>query len=501
MLWLRQFVVAVVMLSVVTRVDAQALPAFSGAVNKVVAKVVEKTAARRGFAANDPRYTATLAAMSGEAATVAGVVTAAAVAGSAPVWVTVAAGLGAAAVVGGLVFGAMKLFFDDSSSAAMFTVQKPGTQGAAMPNVTASKGWQDVGYGLVSGPVGGRTVYMSGTASGLNTDDPSVANKFDSNLHFVRSAEKYAMQPVYALGLWWTALIASNDGAPTMIPLLWEAYVQSQGGTVTSKPPCTQSGSSWTCSISYRYPWTGAADAQASVEIPVVVNPYHSTPGEVLKGSVAEIIPQLPQTELDKDADPATVALIANNLWQRAASQPGYTGLPYSASDPVTAADAAAARDADAASWPKNADLVSPVASAANQPVPIGEAATSPTNPTEPAPGTGTQNVNVVNTPNVHIDGPVEVNWGTAPVVQEPSINDVPTADAILAPIKALMPSLKSFVVPGHSSTCPVASFEAFDQAVVIDAQCDLFETIRPTLYAVMAFVWVGLGAIIVLRA
>jgi hypothetical protein len=498
--WLRQLVVALVMLSVVARADAQALPAFSGAVNKAVAKVVEKTAARRGFAANDPRYTATLAAMSGEAATVAGVVTAAAVAGSAPVWVTVAAGLGAAAIVGGLVFGAMKLFFDDSSSAAMFTVQKPGTQGAAMPNVTASKGWQDVGQGLVSGPVGGRTVYMSGSAAGLNTDDPAVANKFDSNLHFVRSNEKYAMQPVYALGLWWTALIGSNNGEPAMIPMLWEAYVASQGGTVTSKPPCTQSGTSWTCTIKYRYPWTGTADAQASVEIPVVPNPYHSAPGEVLKGSVSDIVPQLPQTELAKDADPGTVAVIANNLWQRAASQPDYKGLPYSASDPVTAADAAAARDADPANWPKNADLVSPVASAANQPVPIGEAVTSPTTPTEPAPGTGTQNVNVVNTPNVRIDGAVDVNWGDAPTVHDPTLN-TPTAQQILSPITSLMSGLRSYVVPAHSSVCPTPSFTVLDHTFVIDSHCELAESARPTLFPVMAAVWAVLAALIVLRA
>lgn len=501
----RQLVVLVLALSICVRADAQALPAFTGAVNKVIGKVIEKTGLRRGFAANDPRFGTTVAVVGTAATVAADVAIGAAAAASAPVWLSVAAGLGAAAVVGGLAYGAYRLFFDDASSKAKFVVKKPG-EGSGVtppaPTIIPEK-VTDTTYKYTSPPaagIGGREVY---SAPDFKMDSVGVP---------ISTTQPYYVKPSYIAGIYVSCNTTTQCLQMAMDYYVREGAVLNQSAYGSSAWKCdpmifSSDGQPYyqSCMFQYKFPWsanwnvgTGAFD--------FVRNPYYQTPPVTVSGSIEQIVAQLPESELAKEADPETIAMLANNLWQRAAAQPDYQGIPYSASDPVTVEDARAVQQANPAAWPRNADLVSPVAQAANQPVPIGDVAPAPdpgtdpgTDPT-PEPG-GLTNVNVMNTPNVRVVNKVEVDFGEGPTVATPGLEDTPTAQQILAPITSLMPTLKSFVVPGHTSTCPTASFTAFDQAVVIDGQCELFETIRPTLYAVMAFVWLALGAMIVLRA
>lgn len=488
-LFLRNLVVFMLAMSVCFRADAQALPAFTGAVNKIIAKTIEKTGLRRGFAANDPRFASTYSGVAGTAAIVAGQVAAgAATAASAPVWLTVAAGLGAAAVVGGLAYGAYKLFFDDSSSQAGFTVVKAGT-GQAVPS-TGAYNAEPVPSGQQYAPLVDSMGVQAWVVPGT---------KLDAQNKIIETSRAYHVTSRNYIGGEWFRCTHAESCME-----MKKALVEANGGT--AEYVCTHSGSSppaANCTLKTRYPWSSLNE----VEYPLYyeANPYYgSGSAQTVKGTISEIFSQLDQSELDKAADPATVAFIANALWQQAAAQPGYEGIPYSASDPVTQADAAAVQQADPASWPRNADLVSPVAQAANEPVPIPNPSTStdPTSPTDPAPQPGVAtNVNVINTPNVHLDGPVDINWGQAPTVHEPTIEGTPTAQQILSPITSMMSGLKAFVVPSHSSACPTSSFTVFDNTFVIDSHCELAETVRPTLFPVMAAVWAVLAALIVLRA
>ena len=85
--------------------------------------------------------------------------------------------------------------------------------------------------------------------------------------------------------------------------------------------------------------------------------------------------------------------------------------------------------------------------------------------------------------------------------MQEPSINNTPTAQQIFAPLTGLMPTLKNFVVPSHQSTCPTPQFDMFGRSILMDGHCKVLEPVRPTLFSVMAFVWLMVGTVIILRA
>jgi len=202
----------------------------------------------------------------------------------------------------------------------------------------------------------------------------------------------------------------------------------------------------------------------------------------------------------------ATLAQIANNAWQTAAAQPGYTGLPYVMTSPVTASDVAAWRPtASPTDVPTIDDLTRPASNVGTSTVTISTTVqpSSTTNPTPtptPTPTTSS-NVSVVNTPNVNVVNKVSVDLGTDPSVSSPILEATPTAQMILNPLLNLFPSLRSFVVPSHSAECPKPSIALFDRSLVMDGHCTLLESIRPTLYAVMAFIWVLIALFIVLAA
>jgi hypothetical protein len=204
-------------------------------------------------------------------------------------------------------------------------------------------------------------------------------------------------------------------------------------------------------------------------------------------------------SKLSSDA----LARVVDSAWARAAAQPGYQGLPYSATQPVTAADAAAWQAENPSEAPTLGDVLLPASLPGASTVPVSttvsvsqlpstDPATGGT--TDPAP-TGTQNVNVVNVPTVRVE------WGVDPAVGTPSLEQTPTASSILSPLLNLMPSLRTFVVPSHSSVCPKPAFSMFGRQIVMATHCAMLDDVKPTLYAVMAFVWLMLGAFIILRA
>lgn len=470
---------------VVYQAEAGALPNYSGAVNAAIGKTIQQTAIRRGFAANDPRIAATFGGASSVAATVAADAAAAALtAASAPVWLSVAGALGAAAVVGGLAYGVYKVFFDDSSSAAKFYVQSPSG---------------DAPYGTV------------GVASGGgNWTQPGLS--IDGKYRIVGSKNARVPQnlPVYGFGNYLYC-----DGPDACMALAKTAWEAPNDGSQWNNTGCDAEDANGNVACHAQRIGSGGT-AQGNTWINTTVNitmgPNPLVVGDTFKGDINTIVSKIPDTELAKDAAPATIATIANGLWQQAAAQPGYQGVPYSASDPVTATDAVTVQQAAPASWPKNSDLVAPVSTGAGVAPAIDPAtATQPaTNPgTNPAPGTGTSpgtgtitDVNVKNVVAVTVGNKVDVQWGDYPKDSAPpSPGDAPTGSAILKPITDLMPGLKHYVVPSHDAQCPKPQFSLFDKDIVMDSHCTLLEGVRPQLFAIMAAVWALVAVLIILTA
>ncbi|WP_406850543.1 hypothetical protein WH390_06230 [Candidatus Arsenophonus nilaparvatae] len=82
----------------------------------------------------------------------------------------------------------------------------------------------------------------------------------------------------------------------------------------------------------------------------------------------------------------------------------------------------------------------------------------------------------------------------------EPDL-DSPTAESVLSPLQNLFPFLKNFNLPERAASCPVATFEVFEQHFVIDAHCTLFESIRGLLTLFSMIIWSFLGLRIVLSS
>jgi hypothetical protein len=203
----------------------------------------------------------------------------------------------------------------------------------------------------------------------------------------------------------------------------------------------------------------------------------------------------VPQIVKDAPVNPELIAALADTAWQRAASQIGYQGVPYSYSDPVTRADVEQAYSID-----NNPTFIQyPTVQDAMNPIQFGYPAVNldpntvvtPSNPNWP----GTNPDNPSNPSNPDPDSQQD------PSVPEPGLEAIPTPRQILEPILELLPSLRSFVVPQHVSECPQPSADIFNRHIVIDQHCALLDQVKPTLYAVMAFVWVLVAMFIVLGA
>jgi hypothetical protein len=176
------------------------------------------------------------------------------------------------------------------------------------------------------------------------------------------------------------------------------------------------------------------------------------------------------------------IADIADAAFRKAASDPGYNGVPYSMSDPITEADVAAFVQAN----PSFAvATVGDLAQSVSASDPIGASGTAPVTgtPTNPA-----------------ASAPL-VNLGSDPGIGSPSLEATPTGAQILQPLTQLMPDLKNFQVPAHQAVCPKPSFDLLGKTVVMDGQCTLFEGIRGELYNAMVLAFLLVALFIVLSA
>jgi hypothetical protein len=427
---------------------AQALPKPSN-VNRAVSGALQDSMRGRGFAANDPRFGNTLArispVLSGVAGTTAAAVTIGAV--TAPAWASVALAAGIGAVVTYAVTlaidGAVQWIFGDSSIDV----------NAGPTNI------EGVGIAL------GGAYWSAGSPRGTiyGGDGISVARQSYSEF-----AAQYGVtaSPICSINGGIAACLASEPDAIGSY-LSRQALYYSNGSPASCLP------------------------GHFSLNNGCI--PYTATPGQDLDDATPQrAIEALPAGQLDKPLNPAIIAALANRAWQQAASQPGYDGLPYPQSNPITQAEVQPWLQANPEYVPTVRDFVSPN--------PVTEAAPNPwalpSNPTAANPVPSTPNTGTTNPAK---DNP-QANLGPDPGIGAPTLEPIPTAQQIANPILQLAPDLRGFKASGQSGVCPRPTIELYGTHV-LDAHCKLIDDNKQVLQLAMAFAWAAMALFIVLSA
>ncbi|WP_234267458.1 hypothetical protein [Hydrogenophaga sp. NFH-34] len=189
---------------------------------------------------------------------------------------------------------------------------------------------------------------------------------------------------------------------------------------------------------------------------------------------------------------PEALAMLVNEYWRQAAAQPGYDGIPYPASNPVTAAEVQAWTQANPGSVPTVESLVTPVANPSTDLTP--STSTQPSTPVAPVtsetPPTATNPVQ---------EQP-QVNLGVDPNIGPPTLV-TPTADSIFSPFVELVQPFINFQVNAPAGECPKPVFSVFETQLHMTQHCDIFETLRPVISAVMSAAFVVAAFLIIFSA
>ncbi|MFC0349671.1 hypothetical protein [Undibacterium danionis] len=485
-------------------------PAANFVVNRAIGGVITRTAITRGFAANDPRIAATLAGASSSvtalnvAGTVAGV--GMAVAG-APVWLTIAASMGILAVGGAIIAGGTSLMLNNNS----LTINSSGSA-KPVPYTPPSQNPQYDPWGEHYGAQ--VSIYrlsdcFPSQACYAYPPLPNVNIPYQRNIYSSDSkAGKVAL-------VYWSL----NELKEKFFPVKVYDY---QYGVFKTKTYFTWAvephleraasgvsrlvGVASTETVCY-FPIDECANAIASgVGASLSTNgqitrPWNSDderilifPTEIprsvqnLDGLVGAITP----SELAEKIAPDTLAKLVDQAWMRAAAQPGYQGLPYSVTQPVTVTDVAPWLAENPMAAPTVKDLLAPPNDLGSVTVPVSPTVTASGTSANPNP-LPLQDVNVVNTPKVDL--------GADPKIPAPTLEQTPSSTEILYPLITLFPELKNYQTPQHVGECPKPQFMIFDKSIVMDSHCAIAEQHRQTIAAVMLTVWILVGIFILLSA
>jgi hypothetical protein len=435
---------------IVQSVSAQVLsdPAYAN-MQRTMAGITQNVAKARGFSISDPRVYSTLYGM-GTAATAAAATAGAGllVAGTSPAWGTVLA----IAAVSGAISYAVSLGMDglykwafDSPSTTPISVTAPSSAGG-QATITPSTTMPTMAV-LVAGSIG-QPFYTIITSP-----------------------------PYFYSQTWFSTTAYVNPGA---------GYTLSQNYTLNGI---------------YYYVWATASVSSSTLTCPTgytvgsnVCNNNSSggTPVTTALQTLTQAIAALTDAEKATQLNDQTLALMMNYLWQQAASQPGYDGLPYA---PVTQADVDTFLATNPASYPTVGSLVTPVSPGCGGFYP----AASPTGPVSPdcspiPPGTINPASSVT---------PV-VNLGPDPVIGSPSLETPPDGPAIMAPILTGLAPYLSFSVLMPAGVCPAPTFDfrpVWNLMVPSTVICTLYDSISQKIFNVMTLAWTVLFLIIVLKA
>lgn len=433
--------------------SAQALPSR---MQTAVSSLIQAKAIKRGFAANDPRFGSTLQAAG---STVAGSAAAAALvtlAGvTAPAWLTAAVtvGLGALLSVGiSLAVDGVKWLLNGDGSVALTT---PAPSPAPVS---------------VNGPYWSANNFFSAAAS-----SPQAAIIAAASDAWISGGGQII------------SCDTSNPGVANCV--MWDGHTKWADGT-----PYTISGSgAQTANYNPSGSPCGSSTGVCRNGVAFTLSGSDSTS---TASSLADAVSKMSDADKSSPANPLAIAAIADNAWKQAASQSGYNGLPYDASDPISAADAQAWQQANPSSWPSVGDLVSPQVSSGSSPWSLSASSDSSSSP-----GTSTGTGSTTGT----TPSSQPIDWGT---FSPPALEETPTIGSILDPLFNLWPAWASFSFPQHQALCPTPSFTL--PATVVNGatlhftqMCDFLEAnnVRYAMQAAFAVAWAILIIFIVMGA
>lgn len=407
--------------------------------NRAMSGVLSDGMEARGFSNADPRLRNTLARISPHLTGIAGSTAAAVTVGAvtAPAWATVALAAGIGAVVTfavGLGLDSLvKWLFRDGKIDEHSSLLSPA-------NVLGTFVGNDVWCTNQGGGGCAASAEAMAAQAASNLGQSAVSGSYDA------SGGVYTLKTNTGLSIY----VSKGKGA-----------VSCQGGHYYKGSQCI--------------PLTFPGDAVRT----------GLSPGDAIKG--------LPESELNKQLNPTLLAALANRAWQQAAQQPGYDGLPYPQSNPITSTEAARWAQVHPEYWPTVRDFVRPNPVTTGNPNPWA----LPSNPTapeltpSPQPNEGTT--------NPAKDQP-QVNLGSDPAIGAPTLEQIPTAQQIADPILQLAPDLRHFEAQGHTGICPKPTIELYGTHV-LDVHCKLIEDNTQVLQLAMAFAWAAMALFIVLSA
>lgn len=326
---------------------------YSGKVNNAIGANLSVGMQRRGFAANDPRYNATIEAVAGTATTVALSVGGGVIAGA--TWPAILAGAGistvASVAVPWLVNKAVEWYWGTGQEAGKVKVGGQDAAGDPKALPVMPKDWKDPAitakpgmnffYDPASGKV--RQIFTMSIQANSRFDPPAPYSNGSLNEDFQTPWDGKLTHPYWSRG----SLIYQN---PTVSGVQYGVYT---------------------------IPWEYRTPADKPVAAPAIQN--YVKPAE---------LPASLSTELAKQ--PLTAQMLAdavNALWkQAAANNPNVA--PYPATDPVTAAEVEPWIKANPDAVPKGEDWFAPVAPSNSSSVPIPTVAPVP----NPDPGSDSGN-------------------------------------------------------------------------------------------------------------
>ena len=429
----------------------QALPAAQpDRVSRSISGVLQDGMRTRGFAANDPRFGNTLARISPQLSGVAGTaaaVTAGAV--TAPGWASVALAIG----IGAVITYAVNLGLDSLVKWLFRNDGKVDESGESLPTQTST-----------SMTIGGAYWKVSFHSGNVNIE------------------------------------LAGGDGEAIARQGYFEYLSQTNQNTSTA-PNCSTSANQVSCGIIFAMKQASGAPASCPAGS-MYKNGACGAYTFVSPSAVPQktgITPQqattdIPAADLDKKLSPAIAAALVNRAWQQAASQPGYDGLPYPQSNPITATEAATwtAQNPDYAPTVRDFTAPNPVTTANPQPWAL------PQNPT-------VATTSPAVTPNVNTTNPAaanpQQNLGADPAIGAPTLEQTPTAQMILQPILNLLPDLKNFSPTIASGTCPRPALNLFGQTQTFEAHCAILDNNRAVIHSAMVLAFTLSALLIILSA
>lgn len=421
-------------------------------VGRAVSGALQEGMRARGFAANDPRFGNTLARISPHLSVVAGGSAAAITAGAvtAPAWASVALAAG----VGAVITYAVSLGVE----ALVNWLFRSDGKIDQSSDVTAER---DPSFGVSAGRPAWRanvwtdryTFHTAWGGDGYAMAKESYYSRRSVLGEDSQNVECYAKEATVVF-CGFDSAVLDAAGPPNACP---------RGSFFTEAGGCS----------GYTFPVANVVDDRNGL-------------------SPQDAIYALPEAVLEQPLNPAIVAALANQAWQQAASEPGYDGLPYPQSNPITQSEVQPWLQANPQYAPTVRDFVSPNPVTGSAPYPWA----LPSNPTAANPSPSVPNAGSTNPAQ---DNP-QANLGPDPGIGSPTLETVPTAQQIANPILQLAPDLRAFQASNHAGVCPRPTIELYGTHV-LDAHCRLIEDNKQVLQLAMAFAWAAMALFVVLSA